>query len=729
MSENFLSKACQTLAKDLFSVVSKLDDVDPDAINDVTKKFIGVGLSQKKPNIWQIFNEYTINAMLSGTGTPVVNFIGNAVNALAKPTLRVIATSLSNDKVAQRESRAMFDSIFDGLKSDLVFLNKGFKTGLPVDFQLNPKALGMSQKEFNAKMEAAGATVDPRTGNVSMEEANRALSESYDYMTKAIPGQFGEFVRLPTRLTIGIDEYFKARMRTQKTMALVSRKASMDEAAGKGNYDTLYKQYKERAFSPKPRADIEAKAKRDLPAEKRSDPRTSYESLVERYTEEDQMDYVGRLDAVFGRDNSFETAIYDVRNYATDGTFQTKLTGTMEKISKVRGEGDTAGKTIATQIVPFLRTPWNLTKEGLSYVPGAGIIFKPGVTQTKVTYSTVDGVKVPKFETGVVNMSKEDIAARQIMGLGVVAGLGALYSADRLTGSPPADAAGRASWDANGTKPYSIKVGDQWVSYQRVEPFATVMGLAADTFALTDRYMSGKMQPGKEVDEVMAASWSLLKANVLEKTFLQGFSDMLTALDNPNMAKGYFDNLAKRMVPAGANTLARTLDPYEREATGVGIEGTLEKMQQRLPILRESLPKSYSLYSADPNNIEARKTSTSQAITGVSVADMPTEFQQGMAELGVTFSPKSSKMAKVALDSQQLSDYKRFINEQATRVFSGAIGNIQKLPNDQIKQRIARNLMSDVTKSARFKLMAKYPELRKDILAQNLYDNFGIEPQ
>jgi len=724
MSEKFLSNACQALAKNLYSVVSKVDNVDPEAVNNVTKKFIATGLDNKKPNGWQIFNEYTINAMLSGTGTPVVNFIGNAVNTLAKPTLRVIATSLTNDKVAQREARAMFDSIFDGLKSDLVFLNKGVSSGLPVDFQMTPKALGMSQKEFNRKMEAAGASIDPRTGNVSVEEANRALAESYDYMTKAIPGKTGDIIRLPTRLTIGIDEYFKARLRTQKTMALVSRKASLDEAAGKGDYDTLYKQYKERAFSPKPRAEIEAKAKRDLPAAQRNNPKISYESLVEKYTEEDQLDYVGRLDAVFGRDGSFETAIYDVRNWATDGTFQTKLTGTMDRISKVRGEGDTAGKTLATQVVPFLRTPWNLTKEGLSYVPGAGVLLKPGVTKTKVTYSEIDGVKVPKFETGVVTMSKEDIAARQIMGLGVVAGLGALYSAGNLTGAPPADAAGRATWDANGIKPFSIRVGDQWVSYQRVEPFATVMGLAADTFKLTDRYMSGKIQPGKETDELVAASWSLFKANVLEKTFLQGFADMLTALDNPNLAKGYFDNLAKRMIPAGANTIARTLDPYEREAITTG-----EKMQQRIPGLREDLPKSYSLYSADPNNIDARKTSTSQAITGVSVADLPTEFQQGMAELGVTFSPKSSKMAKVSLDSQQLSDYKRFINEQATRVFSGAMGNIQKLPNDQIKQKIARNLMSDVTKSARFKLMAKYPDLRKDILAQNLYDNFGIEPE
>ena len=723
MSENFVSVACQNVLKSIGEVIGKVDRTDPKAVSDIVRKMVEQGLDKKKPNGWQIFNEYVINAMLSGTGTPVVNFIGNAVNALAKPTLRVIATSFGNDKLAKREARAMFDSMFDGLKTDLVFLNNGFKAGLPVDFQLSPKALGMTQKEFNAKMEAAGAPIDPRTGNVSIEDANLALKESYDYITKAIPSKFGgDIVRMPTRLTVGIDEYFKARMRTQKTMALLSRKASMDEAAGKGNYDTLYKQYKERAFGLKPRAEIEAKAKRNLAAEQRNDPKVSYESLVKKYTEDDQLDYVGRLDAVFGRDDSFVTAIYDVRNYAADGTFQTKLTGIMDKISKVRGGGNTAGTTLATQVVPFLRTPWNLTKEGLSYVPGVGMIVKPGVTKTNVTYKVLDGVKIPTFETEVVKMPIEDIAARQVMGLGVVAGLGAMYTSGSLTGSMPDDAAERATWQANGIQPFSIKVGDQWISYQRVEPFATVMGLAADTFKMTDRYLSGDIQKGKETDELFAASWSLLKGNVLEKTFLQGFADMLTAMETPNKAKGYFDNLIKRLVPAGANTVARALDPYEREAITTG-----EKVQQRIPFARESLPESYALYSADPQNIQPRTTSMSQAITGVAISDMPTEFQQGMAELGVTFAPKSAKLSKVQMDAQQLSDYKRFINEMSTRMFSNAMPNIAKLPNKQIKQTVARKLMSNVTKAARYKLMAKYPELRSQIQEQNLYDKYGIE--
>jgi hypothetical protein len=723
MSENFVSVACQNVLKNIGEVISKVDRTDPKAVNDIVRKMVEQGLDKKKPNGWQIFNEYVINAMLSGTGTPVVNFIGNAVNTLAKPTLRVIATSFGNDKLAKREARAMFDSMFDGLKTDLVFLNNGFKAGLPVDFQLSPKALGMTQKEFNAKMEAAGAPIDPRTGNVSIEDANLALKESYDYITKAIPSRFGgDIVRIPTRLTVGIDEYFKARMRTQKTMALLSRKASMDESAGKGDYDTLYKQYKERAFGLKPRAEIEAKAKRNLASEKRNDPKVSYESLVKKYTEEDQLDYVGRLDAVFGGDDSFVTALYDVRNYAADGTFQTKLTGIMDKISKVRGSGNTAGTTLATQVVPFLRTPWNLTKEGLSYVPGAGLIIKPGVTKTNVTYKVLDGVKIPTFETEVIKMPLEDIAARQVMGLGVVAGLGALYTSGSLTGSMPDDAAERATWQANGIQPFSIKVGDQWISYQRVEPFATVMGLAADTFKMTDRYLSGDIQKGKEADELFAASWSLLKGNVLEKTFLQGFADMLTAMESPNKAGSYFDNLAKRLVPAGANTIARTVDPYEREAIT-----TMEKMQQRVPFARESLPESYALYSADPENIQPRKTSKSQAITGVAVSDMPTEFQQGMAELGVTFAPKSAKLSKIQMDSQQLSDYKRYINEMSTRMFSNAMNSISKMPNKQIKQTVARKLMSDVTKAARYKMMVKYPELRDQIQEQNLYDKYGME--
>jgi hypothetical protein len=589
----------------------------------------------------------------------------------------------------------MFDSIFDGLKADLAFLKNGVDAGVPVDFQLTAKQLGMSQKQFEEFAEAAGARIDPRTKSIIPEDANLLLQESYDYMTKAIPGKTGEIIRLPTRITIGIDEYFKARLRNQKTMALVSRKASMDEAAGKGSYEDLFKEYKKKAFGG---------------------------------PEADRLEYAERIEKLFGDTEGFDTALFDIRNYATDGTFQTKLTGGMEAISKFRGEGNTLTSTFATQVLPFLRTPWNLAKEGVSYVPGLGLAFKPGVTKTTANYTIVDGIPIAKFKTEVVNMSKEEMVARQLMGLGAVVGLGALFNADRLTGSIPNEPAERERWKANGIQPFSIKVGDKWVSYQRVEPLATVMGLAADTFTFTKQYKTGKIPVDpvtgkpKIAEEALATSWSNLKSNILEKTFLQGFADMVGSMDSEQKLIAYFENMAKRVVPALSATVARAIDPYEREAIGLK-----EKLQQRVPGMREQLPKSYATYSQEPEGPPTpRKTNIMQAVTGIAVADEPTPFQKRMNELGVSFAPKSSKMGGRDLTSQELSDYKFFINEQATKIFGGAINNLEKLPNDQLKKTVAKNIMSKITAGARAKLRSKYPELSEAIMKQNRYDKFGV---
>jgi len=83
-------------------------------------------------------------------------------------------------------------------------------------------------------------------------------------------------------------------------------------------------------------------------------------------------------------------------------------------------------------------------------------------------------------------------------------------------------------------------------------------------------------------------------------------------------------------------------------------------------------------------------------------------------------------MSKVKMDAEELSDYKRFINENVSRVFGQAISGLERMPNKQMAQKQASRIMSNATKMARFKLMRKYPDLRKQILAQSKYDNFGI---
>jgi hypothetical protein len=490
----------------------------------------------------------------------------------------------------------MVSALTDGWVSDSIFLSRGFGTGLPVDFKLTPKALGLSEKQFNQLMVDLGASPDV-DGKVNPELARQVLGESYDYMTHAIGGKTGDIIRMPTRLTVGIDEYFKARLRSQRMMGYLSRKASIDEEKGLGSYDDLYKKYKEETFSTGKAQDL--------------------------YGDMD------RFEQVVGGD--FDTAIYDVRNYAVDGTFQAKLSGTLKKISEAKGEGRTPWETLVTQTIPFLRTPWNIFKESGGYIPGVGMLIRPTKTVTNKVYKR--GSDTPTFETITVNMPKEEMVARQLVGFGITTGVYQMFEQGLITGSMPTEAAERNTWQAQGKQPTSIKIGGKWVDYSRAEPFATVLGMMTDTFQATKDVMDGKVRGGKEWEYARDAAWSSIKSNMLQKTFMQGFADLVTPLF-ANDTKGVetlLDNYAKRLIPAISNTAARLGDQYEREAIT-----TIEKLQQRIPYVRNFLPERYASLSADPENIQPMMRNLTQASTGIATAPEQTPFQKRVSELGIT---------------------------------------------------------------------------------------------
>lgn len=674
--------------------------------DQVFNYFRDTGLAGKKPNLAMQVNEYIINGMLSGLGTPIVNIIGNGIQSVLKPVLNVIASSMprivtgktaQEAAVARREARAMLSALMDGWKHDLLYFNMARKTGVPVNFEVTPNMLGMGRKEFNAMFEEFGLFPDPVTGEIDQELARRVLSESYDYMTNSIPGRAGKIVRLPTTLTVAIDEYFKARMRSQKMMGLLARKASMDEAAGKGDFEALYDQYKKQVF--------------------RSE------------THEDVYSNMDRFENVIGKD--IATAIYDVKNYAVDGTFQAKLTGPLQKLQEAKGEGRTAGELALTQILPFLRTPWNIFKESAGYIPGVGAFVKPSHTITNQRFHiNAAGETVQTFETATKALNwkenREELIARQLVGFGAVASIYSLYAAGRITGSEPTDPAERNTWRAEGKQPLSIKVGDTWVSFARVEPLATVMGLAADTFALQDRLNSGDVMPDKLGEEATKVAWSSIKANVMQKTFMQGFADMTDAVfsDNPNKVGAYFDNIAKRTVPAISNTAARGLDPYEREAIS-----TVDKLQQRIPYLREMLPEQYGAFSEQPNIIDPLRTNTAQALTGIGVRGDQTAFSKAISDLGIRVAPTSKKMGGQALTTEQLGMYKREINKAATPLIADLLPTLQSMPRKQAQYLFEKKLMPMARKQAQMELLSKYPELEQAILNEKIFERTGELPE
>ena len=687
------SNACAVDIDQMIDAYEKYKDVSPEKAGELINDLFEQGLAGKKPNLFQKINEFIINGMLSGLGTPVVNAIGGGLQTFAKPLLNAIDAYVpkigQNAAEALRERRAakaMVSALTDGWVSDTIFLSRGFGTGLPVDFKLTPKALGLSEKQFNQLMVDLGASPDV-DGKVNPELARQVLGESYDYMTHAIGGKTGDIIRMPTRLTVGIDEYFKARLRSQRMMGYLSRKASIDEEKGLGSYDDLYKKYKEETFSTGKAQDL--------------------------YGDMD------RFEQVVGGD--FDTAIYDVRNYAVDGTFQSKLSGALKKISEAKGEGRTPVETFITQTIPFLRTPWNIFKESGGYIPGVGMVIRPTKTVTNKVFKA--GSDTPTFETVTRSMTKEEMVSRQLVGFGITTGVYQLFDQGLITGSMPTDAAERNTWQAQGKQPTSIKIGGKWVDYSRAEPFATVLGMMTDTFQATKDVMDGKVRSGEEWEYAKKAAWSSIKSNMLQKTFMQGFADLLNPLfaNDTKGVESLLDNYAKRLIPAISNTAARTFDPYEREAIT-----TIEKLQQRIPYARNLLPERYASFSADPNNIQPMERNLTQATTGIATSPEQTEFQKRVDALGITISPTKRKMGKVDLTTQQYSDYKKFINEEATKRLNRVLPALERMPNKKLAEIIAeKQVMRGARKVAQMRLYKQYPDLRRAIMDETRYERFG----
>ena len=135
-----------------------------------------------------------------------------------------------------------------------------------------------------------------------------------------------------------------------------------------------------------------------------------------------------------------------------------------------------------------------------------------------------------------------------------------------------------------------------------------------------------------------------------------------------------------------------------------------------------------SSFSADPENIQPMVRNLTQATTGIATAPEQTPFQKRVSELGITIAPTKRSMGGVELSTEKFSDYKRFINEEATKRLSRALPSLERMPNKKMAERLVeKQIMGVARKVAQMKLLRKYPDLRKDIMAERRYERFGEE--
>lgn len=335
---------------------------------------------------------------------------------------------------------------------------------------------------------------------------------------------------------------------------------------------------------------------------------------------------------------------------------------------------------LGNAILPFLRTIYHITARGIDRSP-FGIVGtiadvargKYGGSLKQVGQALGESVGPGKGVAPLGERLGDNL-------IGSAAWL-AFYNqalAGNISGAGPDDREKRDMLRAQGWQPYSVKVGDHWVSYANWGPVAIPLDAAAAAAeAQTFR------KPGADVGAIIADGMRRSTQLMTEQTYLQGIGVIWKALSEPerfgSQAIGQF---MTSLVPFGSalNTAAQAGDVYQRQPgrenlgqyIGQSIENRLPGLRQNVPIAQDQLGRPVPNPSAGAVALSPLRAST---ITNNAV------LQEMLANgADVPEPPKSFRNIPLTPDEQ------RVFNEAAGRYTEQVVMSLMK---DKGYQRLA----------------------------------------
>lgn len=332
----------------------------------------------------------------------------------------------------------------------------------------------------------------------------------------------------------------------------------------------------------------------------------------------------------------------------------------------------------AQLIVPFFKTPANIAKEAIKRMP-------VGIASKEVRKALAQGGR-----------ARTEALTR--IGLGTAIGGWVFGEAldGNVTGFGPEDPAKRAVWFET-HQPYSFKVGGRWISYQRVEPLATIIGTAADLAAL---YSDAKADH-ESLSEVPGRLALIMAHNLSSKTFLRGVVDFGNAVMNPSReAENWAQGLASSAVPSGVAQVARTMDPALHETRSI-----VDAAMNRVPGLREKLPIKISAVTGE--EIELGGGLGPDLVSPFYAQDVksdPVSVELSRLRAGIS-RPERADFTDAEYDRLQ-REAGKMGHERAERVLRGAY--YARLPDDEKAKRL-----TDAYRDARSIVRARIRHARR----------------
>ncbi len=412
-------------------------------------------------------------------------------------------------------------------------------------------------------------------------------------------------------------------------------------------------------------------------------------------------------------DNPAENAP-NVHLAAIDHSRYATFTNALEsKIGKAMTSASPTGKFYLDVplklILPFVRTPTRLIGAGLERTPAALLTRSADIFQS-------------------ADKPRRDLAlARMALGSMVMATTAAFAAQGYIRGAGPSDPKLQANLRRQKIQPYSVKIGDKWVSFSRIEPLGILLGLAAD-FTEISGFADPELQP--ELDDLAETIVKAISKNVTSKTWLRGLTEAFKAWDDPDRyGNRFIQNYVKTLVPTAVAQVERTIDP-ELEA----IYSKMDALKSRIPEFAlkaagvEPLPPRLDLWG-NPVSQQIGEGERPWVETALSVVnpfyiseEKTTPIDQELTRLKLGISKPSRKQTilgmPLELTPEMHNDFIKAMNEKSINGKDLKVSlnqlvkskQYKRLHNDAKRQMI-RDRFNMARKIARSKLVQKYPQL------------------
>ena len=373
-------------------------------------------------------------------------------------------------------------------------------------------------------------------------------------------------------------------------------------------------------------------------------------------------------------------------------------------------------------ILPFIRTPTNLIVRGVQRTPLARLASQ----RYRDTLKHGTPVEIAQMKGRVA------LGSTFLLG-------GLAYAMEgKITGAGPALPDQNKLWRQAGNQPYSIRIGDKWVSYNRMDPLFMPIGLMANAYDMS------KHQSEMEIEDIFTTAVFAMSTTLQDKAYLQGLANFFDVLqtDDPTQANriGYLgSNFVSSFVPALPLQIAEGLQslnsdsPYPELTEAISLQ---DKLMRRIPFLVDRLPKKYNWLTGEViRNPDAFSTGFPV------VPDKTNEFVgSNLVALNYPFKGPPRRIEKVELSSEQFSDFHRFMG--TTRIegltLMQTLEGIFKDPrfrkdgsqtyDGEIRTKEIKavtEILSAYKQMARVELYKKHPDLYQQVNAMKINNRAG----